>query len=274
MSCSAHTVRTADPAPAVRGAGTARAWLAAAARTGWAVQLALFGAVYGAYMLARWVLIADTHTATANAARIVDVERALAIGVEDAVQSALGGGLVGTALSVVYLLAQPLVIPAALVWVYRHDRVVYRLFRDTVLAAWLVALPIYALLPTAPPRLAGLGISDTVSALTPVELQAPSSTAFFNPYAAVPSLHAGLAVAVGVAVALTLRRRSLRVAALAWGPLVILSTFATGNHFVLDAVAGVVVTLAGLGVAVVMERRRRGLQVVPGRPRGRVAEPA
>lgn len=272
MTCRAHTLH--QRSPAFRVAGAARAPLDAVLRTGWAVQLLLFGAVYGAYMLARWVLIADTDTAVANAARIVDLERALAIGVEDAVQSALGTGLVGTALSVVYLLAQPLVIPAALVWVYRHDRAVYRVFRDTVLAAWLVALPIYALLPTAPPRLAGLGISDTVSTLTPVELQAPSSTAFFNPYAAVPSLHAGFAVAVGVAVALTLRRRSLRMAALAWGPLVILSTFATGNHFVLDAAAGVLVTLAGLGVAVVLERRRHGAPAPPAVRRRGAPHPA
>jgi hypothetical protein len=225
-------------------------------RPGWRRELAVFGAVYGLYMIARWVLIADHATAVRNAARVVHLEAALGIGWEAAVHGALGAGAVGTVLSVVYLLAQPVVIPLALVWVYRNDRAVYRVLRDTVLAAWLIALPIYALLPTAPPRLAGLGIGDSVTALTPIELSASSSTAFFNPYAAIPSLHAGFALAVGVAVAWVLGGRIAKAAALLWGPLVVLTTFATGNHFIVDAIAGAAVTAAGLGVAVALRARR------------------
>lgn len=244
--------------------------------SGWRRELLLFGAVYGLYMAARWVLIADYPTALANATRIADIENALGIGVEGAVQDALGAGIVGTVLAVVYLVAQPIVIPAALLWVYRRDMAVYRMLRDTVLAAWLIALPIYALLPTAPPRLAGLGIGDTVSTMTPVALSADSSTAFFNPYAAVPSLHAGFALAVGVAVAFVVGGRIARVAAVAWGPLVVLTTFATGNHFVLDAVAGAAVTAAGLGVAYLLRvRRARGPRAAtPERERRLAADPA
>jgi arylamine N-acetyltransferase len=63
----------------------------------------------------------------------------------------------------VYLAAQLVVLPAALVWMYRRSPRVYRGLRDIVIGAWLVAVPMFALFPVAPPRLAGIGVADTVS---------------------------------------------------------------------------------------------------------------
>ena len=45
-----------------------------------------------------------------------------------------------------------------------------------------------------------------------------------------------------------LRAPLLRTAALLPGPLVLLSVVATGNHFVFDAVAGLLITVVGYGV--------------------------
>jgi hypothetical protein len=84
-----------------------------------------------------------------------------------------------------------------------------------VIATWLIAVPIFALFPVAPPRLAGVGISDSVSSHAAVALTGPS-TIFYNPYAAVPSLHVGLAFAVGFAAAAALRARWARGLALSW----------------------------------------------------------
>jgi membrane-associated phospholipid phosphatase len=67
------------------------------------------------------------------------------------------------------------------------------------------------------------------------------STMLYNPYAAVPSLHVGLAFAIGIAVAAALRARWAKALALLWGPLVTLSVIATGNHFLFDAAAGLLV---------------------------------
>ena len=64
-----------------------------------------------------------------------------------------------------------------------------------------------------------------------------------------PSLHVGFAFAISIAVAAALRAPLLRLAALLWGPLVLLSVVATGNHFVFDAFAGLLITAAGYGVA-------------------------
>jgi len=67
----------------------------------------------------------------------------------------------------------------------------------------------------------------------------------YNEYAAVPSLHAGFAVAVSFALAAMATRRRWKVAAWLWAPTIALAVVATGNHFVTDIAAGVVVTVVG-----------------------------
>jgi hypothetical protein len=172
----------------------------------------------------------------------------------------------------IYLSAQNLVVPAALLLVYRLDRAVYCQLRRTLIGAWLIAIPIYALFPTAPPRLAHLGIADTVSAGTGVRLTSKTTSLFFNQFAAVPSLHVGFAFAIGIALAAVARHWALRLVALAWGPAVLLTVIVTGNHFVLDAGAGLTVT----AVAFFFAKRPPWTRRSPGglRVRGTEAAPA
>ena len=109
-------------------------------------------------------------------------------------------------------------MPGALIWLYARSPAVYRQLRNTVLATWLIAVPIYALFPVAPPRLAGVGIDDTISGHSEANLNSHVATSFYNSFAAVPSLHAGFAFAVGIAVAVALRRPWAKALALLWAP--------------------------------------------------------
>ena len=119
-----------------------------------------------------------------------------------------------------------------------------------------MAVPIFALFPVAPPRLAGIGVADTVSHRAAVALTG-HSTIFYNPYAAVPSLHVGLAFAIGIAAHATFRAWWAKALALMWGPLVTVSVIATGNQYVFDVAAGVCVTgLAGAASRAVGAKRR------------------
>jgi hypothetical protein len=63
----------------------------------------------------------------------------------------------------------------------------------------------YAMFPVAPPRLAGVGLVDHDHAGTGFAIDSKLTTSFYNQLAAVPSLHVGFAVAVGIAVAASLR---------------------------------------------------------------------
>jgi membrane-associated phospholipid phosphatase len=227
-------------------------------------QLLLFAAVYLLYLVGRWATGSDMPAALDHARWVVALEQDAGIGVEQSVQRALDGGAAMWVLSNVYLAAQLVVLPAALIWLYRAAPAVYRRLRDTVIAAWLLALPVYALFPTAPPRLAGIGMRDTVSAQAGVALTG-HSTVFYNPIAAVPSLHCGFAFAVGAALYAGCRTRVARGLALLWGPLVSLSVVATGNHYLFDVAAGVLVALAGYAARPAWERlvARRQLVAVP-----------
>ena len=68
----------------------------------------------------------------------------------------------------------------------------------------------------------------------------------YNPIAAFPSVHLAFAVVTSAAVLADKRSPTVRTVARAYPGAVALLVFATANHFVVDAVAGAAVGLAGL----------------------------
>ena len=224
-------------------------------------EFALFGAVYLLYDVARWAWAGHFGIARAHALRVISLEHSLHIAVEGSVQRALDSAIPGFLLSNIYLAAQAVVLPMALIWLYRRSPGVYKQLRGTVVITWLIATPIFALYPVAPPRLAGDGIEDVVSHHAVVTLTG-QSTMFYNPYAAVPSLHVGLAFAIGIAAAAALRRPWARALALMWGPLVTLAVVATGNHYFFDAATGLLVAAVSFAATRAVNRSHIGLQLV------------
>jgi membrane-associated phospholipid phosphatase len=210
-------------------------------------QLSIFLAAYVLYDAARWIFASDPDSARVHAEWIIDLERSTHVAIESSVQRALDSRAPSLILSNVYLAAQLVVLPLSLIWLYRRSRPIYRALRNTVIATWLIAVPIFALFPVAPPRLAGIGIADTVSSQAGVGLTG-RSTLFYNPFAAVPSLHVGFAFAIAAAAAAALHAPWAKALALLWGPLVTLAVVATGNHYLFDVVAGLLVTAVGFAV--------------------------
>jgi len=237
-------------------------------------ELALFAGIYLLYEAARWAWAGQLSVARAHALQVLALERSLHIAIEQTVQGALDSGVPSFLLANVYLLAQGVVLPAALVWLYHRAPGIYRQLRGTVVITWLIATPIFALYPVAPPRLTGLGIEDIVSHQAMVTLTG-QSTIFYNPYAAVPSLHVGFAFAIGIAAAAALRRTWTRVLALSWGPLVTFAVIATGNHYLFDAATGLLVAAVAFAAtraigkyrgplaAVAVQLRGAGLRAMP-----------
>jgi hypothetical protein len=227
-------------------------------RAGWASQALLFAVAYLAYGASRWIVSGDQSAAVEHAHWIIDLEQGIGVAVESSVQRALDGTVVLWLLNHAYLAAQVVVVPATLIWLYRRDRERYRLLRDTVLITWLLALPVFGLFPVAPPRLAHIGIVDTITHQTGLALDSKLTTSFYNPLAAVPSLHCGFALAVSLSLAGAARHRWSRALALLWAPTIFLAVVATGNHYFFDIVAGVATTGAGYALA-----RRLPLITVP-----------
>jgi membrane-associated phospholipid phosphatase len=109
--------------------------------------------------------------------------------------------------------------------------------------------------PTAPPRLSDLGILDTISGHGRVNLDKGLVSALYNPYAAVPSMHAGYALVVGSTLVQQGRHFMTRLAGAVYPALIILVIVATGNHFLLDAAAGMLVVALAAGASWMMLRR-------------------
>jgi membrane-associated phospholipid phosphatase len=234
-------------------------------------ELFLFLGAYLLYSTSRYVSVGDVSTATDHARWVVDLQNSIGVNVESSVQAALNGTVVIWILNNLYLLAQMVVVPGTLIYLYRRNHEIYVKLRNTVLATWLIAMPIYAIFPVAPPRLAGIGVLDTITQGGGVRLDSSLTTSFYNPLAAVPSLHAGFALAVGVALAASFRHPAAKLLAWAWAPTIGLAVVATGNHFFFDIAAGVVVTIAGYVVGNAVDRHfagrrpwRRPVLQVPG----------
>src|SRR3954453_20812026 len=225
-------------------------------------QLALFGFAYLLYISARWVTVGDLGSDRAHAEWIVPLEDHLGVPDEASVQDALRGTWAIWVLNHLYLAAQLVVVPGALIFLYRRSRPVYERLRNTILATWLISIPVYAAFPVAPPRLAGIGLVDTISTQTGFAMDSKLTTSFYNELAAVPSLHVGFAVAVGMAVAAAVRHPLAKTLALLWGPTIGLAVVATGNHFVFDIAAGLVASALGYAAGRVVSRaplRRPGV---------------
>jgi PAP2 superfamily len=228
-------------------------------------QLGIFLVAYLVYSVARFVTIGDLGVAQANADWIMDLQHDLGVGVEASVQQALTGTWVLWLLNHLYLAAQLVVLPGSLIFLYRRRHPMYERLRNTILATWVLSIPIYAAFPVAPPRLADSGLVDTITAQTGLALDSSLTTSFYNELAAVPSLHVGFAVVIGMALSAAVRQPAFKAAWLLWGPAIGLAVVATGNHYVFDIAAGVVA--AGLGYLL-------GAAVARRAPRSPVREPA
>jgi hypothetical protein len=222
-------------------------------------QLGIFLLAYLLYSVARFVTIGDLGVAQANADWIMDLQHDLGVGIEASVQQALTGTWVLWVLNHLYLAAQLVVLPGSLIFLYRRSRPLYERLRNTILATWVLSIPIYAAFPVAPPRLADSGLVDTITTQTGLALDSSLTTSFYNELAAVPSLHVGFAVVIGIIVAAAVRTRALKVVWWLWGPAIGLAVVATGNHYVFDIAAGVVAAGLGypLGAAVARARPRQ-----------------
>jgi hypothetical protein len=213
-------------------------------------QLAVVLGAVAAYEAARLAMEPNWAQAFANANRVESLEQVLGFAWEQSLQRAfLALPSLVAALNLFYFIGHFLITAIFFFWLYRRSRDGFRSFRDGFLAATAIAVVIHWLFPTAPPRLAGVGLEDTLLVLSGIDIGSPHSSALSNPVAAVPSLHAAYALGVGIGMMRYARSHVVRLAGAIYPPLVVLTIVVTGNHFVLDAIAGMAVLGVGFGLA-------------------------
>ncbi|MGH3083440.1 MAG: phosphatase PAP2 family protein, partial [Gaiellaceae bacterium] len=156
------------------------------------------------------------------------------------------------------------VLAGAAFFLYARHRDEYVLLRNAIFISGLIGFVFFALLPVAPPRLVDPGVVDTIREHTtwyrtmqPIKLT--------NQYAAMPSLHVGWSVLVGIALARAIRHPAAYAFAVLMPTAMALAVVVTANHYVADVLVGGAVA----GTALLIALRLRSLTVAR-RPARRV----
>lgn len=209
------------------------------------------------YFGVRGLTVGSVPDALANASRVLELEQRLHLDVEDSMQELItDSGALATIANWIYIWGHWPVIIATMIWLaIRHSDVFLRL-RDAMMISGAVGMVIFATFPVAPPRLAEPDMVDTITERSQAYrvLQPP---AFVNQYAAMPSLHAGWDLLVGIAIVTAASTIALKIIGYAMPVLMALAVVLTANHYVLDVIVGVALALAAHVAALALERRRR-----------------
>jgi hypothetical protein len=202
------------------------------------------------YDLVRGMVAGREDEAIDRAMRIVELERMGGVFWEGAIQNwVIGIDPLLNFMNWTYIWGYWPVIIACAIWLFFLHRDTYPLYRNAFLISGGLGLIIYALLPVAPPRFVdSLGFVDTVAWQTDA-YALPDAPLFVNHYAALPSLHFGWVMLVGIAIAHRTAGPWPKLLAIYLPAAMLASIVATGNHFILDAVAGASVALLGLAGA-------------------------
>jgi PAP2 superfamily len=238
-----------------------------------AAEAGLILGFYAGYETTRGVVAGARQPAIHRANEILSLERTLHLFAEPQVQRLARHipGLLGT-LDVAYLTLHLTATSALLLWLYRRRPAAFPLVRTTLIIASVLSLIGFLAFPTAPPRMAASGLSDTVSHGA-VNLNHGLISSLYNPYAAIPSMHAGYALIVGAALTRYGRRALLRFAGVLYPPFVLLVIVATGNHFFFDAATGALVAATSALFALPLTRARPKAEVVTLPPRSAFDSP-
>jgi PAP2 superfamily len=280
---SAAAAATVEPLPAAARPNPACASASAGARTTRTTQAPSAGAQPAHPRVARahwwiealviawlcWVYDAITnfaplrlHAALSHADSVLRLERTLGIDPEHGLDRWLAGHhALALVVSDYYDNAHFIVTLGLLGWVWWRRADLYRPLRNTLVITNVIAFAVFWLYPVAPPRmLTGDGFSDVVAsthAFGSWHTGALASAA--NQLAAMPSLHMAWAAWCGLALWRLSTRAWVRVLAIVYPCMTAFAVLATGNHYVLDLLAGLLTLLAAVWIEAIFTRKIRPL---------------
>jgi len=196
--------------------------------------------VYAAYLLVRQVKLRTQGRAKAerNAERVVALERRLGIHVEPLLQGfLLPRRRLLAVLNVAYVTLNVVLTVGWLMLLFRRRDPAFHRYRRAAALATLGSQPVFLFFPVAPPRSLD-HMTDTLREVSGFDIDRGLVAEVYDPLAALPSIHLAFAVVTAAGLAEAARTPWIRRAAPGYPPAVAGIVFVTGNHYVLDAVAG------------------------------------
>ena len=212
-------------------------------------ELLLVAAGFLAYFGVRAVTQGSHVEAVENARTLISLERALGIYWEPSIQAAVTGHQwLVTLMNWIYIWGHWPLIVAVAAWLYTRHPEAFRRTRTAFFVSGAIGLLFFVFFPAAPPRLSDADFMDTVARYSHAyrALQPPS---LVNRYAAFPSLHFGWDLLIGLALVANARSLAARSLGVAMPVAMAIAVVVTANHWIIDVVAGAVVSLVGLAIA-------------------------
>ena len=216
-------------------------------------ELLILVPAYFAYFLVRKVVEGRVPDAFSNGTKVIELERAIGIFWEPHLQERIINiDLLVNMVNWVYMWGHWPVIALAAVWLFMLHRESYGVYRNAFLISGAIGLVVFALFPVAPPRfMEAWGFVDTLAEHSR-EYRVLQPPAFVNQYAAMPSLHFGWNLLVGLAIMRHGSSLLLKLFGVFMPVAMFVGIVLTGNHYIIDGLAGGSVALMGLLAAVLL----------------------
>lgn len=222
------------------------------------------------YKMSRTYAIGDDQTAFDNAQRVIEWENQLGIFYELPIQQFfLDKTILFEVINWIYI---KLHIPTTIiffVWLFYKRREHYLYIRNGFLVANIITLFFFLWFPCAPPRMIngseineyshlGLqvienlkamgiylngGFMDTLYEISGINLYAGINKDLFNQFAAMPSMHFGNSLLIGLGIFWYSKKQWLKGIIMLYPVFVLTVIVMTGNHFFLDAVLGGIIVV-------------------------------
>ena len=251
--------------------GRRRSLLAGLARRRGLRELTLIAVVYFLYDGTRFLVEGKQSTALVHSLRVLHVETILDLDWERSINRVVASHeFLAVTADYMYATMHYLVTPLVLIWMWRRHRDAYPRARTTLAVATVLGLVGFILLPVAPPRMLP-GFVDTMAQYSGfgwwgADASAPRGVgSYTNQFAAMPSLHVGWALWCGWQLIRHGQHRITQIAGVLYPALITVVVIATGNHYLLDAVAGVAVVMfagAAVGLTIrLLPKPQRGLVI-------------
>jgi PAP2 superfamily protein len=224
-------------------------------------ETAIVSAALGLYLFVRGLIRGREAAAFDHATRLIDLERRLGIFWEPRLQAwALAHSWLVTVTNWIYVWTYWPLLIGTMIWLFVRHREAVAVFRNALLISGAIGLVCFAVFPLAPPRfLSAWGFVDTVATGSDAYAALyPASVA--NWYAAMPSLHVGWTLLMGIALATRSTNRLVRAVGIVLPPAMYAATVMTANHYLADGLVGAAVALVGLGCAWMLRCRPSGMR--------------
>jgi hypothetical protein len=220
-------------------------------------ELTVMFVIYACWMRVGEIRAMSSKDAAARGRWIWRFDRRLPIPSENTLQQwALHARWLVRFANAYYIVAHVVPVGVYLVWLYVRHRDVFAHWRNQLAFVSLVGAVIQ-LIPVAPPRLfPELGFVDTAARYGP-RVYDSSGFKQAGQLSAMPSMHVGWAVLVGIAT-YTASRSRWRWLGPVHAVLTIFAVTVTAYHWLLDGIVAISILIVGLGLSALAERWRTG----------------